>query len=150
MLTIGLCLVALAGAAMTLLSELLITTAPIQRTGSMSALQDVSSGLGAASGIALLGTIGAIAYRTTLTLPEDLSDTETQAASDSPGAAASIADQLDTADRAGFLTSIGDSMSLGLQSALLIAAALTVALIALLLLGLRGHTEPPATEATES
>lgn len=145
-LTIGLCLVALAGAAMTLLSELIITTAPIQRTGSMSALQDVSTGLGAASGVALIGSISAIVYRSVLSLPQGLSGSEAQAARDNPGAAASIADQLENADRAGFLSSIGDSMSLGLQSALIVAAVITIALIVLLLLGLRGHTEPPATE----
>ncbi|WP_150460445.1 MFS transporter [Nesterenkonia ebinurensis] len=140
-LTVGMSLVALASAAMTLLSELLITTAPIQRTGSMSALQDVSSGLGAASGVALLGTISALVYRYTLTPPEGLSSADAQVAAENPGAAASLADQLNAADRTSFLSSIAESMSLGLQSALLIAAALTVALIALLLLGLRGYTE---------
>lgn len=145
-LTVGMSLVALASAAMTLLSELLITTAPIQRTGSMSALQDVSSGLGAASGVALLGTISALVYRYTLTPPEGLSSADAQVAAENPGAAASLADQLNTADRTSFLSSIAESMSLGLQSALFIAAALTVALIALLLLGLRGHTEQSAAE----
>ncbi|TDO92377.1 MFS transporter [Enemella evansiae] len=135
----GLSLVALAGAATTLLSELLVTSAPVQRTGSMSALQDVGSGLGAASGIALLGTLGAIAYRTTLTTPSGLSNADAMAASESPGAAASIANQIaDPATRTDFLVSISDSMTLGLQSALVIAAALAIGIIVLLLLGLRG------------
>lgn len=144
-LTAGLSLVALAGAATTLLSEILVTSAPVQRTGSMSALQDVGSGLGAASGIALLGTLGAITYRATLTTPAGLSNADAAAAAESPGAAASIAAQLeDPATRADFLTSIGDSMSLGLHSALLIAAALAIGIVVLLLLGLRGHRDQAA------
>lgn len=111
----------------------------------MSAEQDVSSGLGSATGIALLGTIGSIAYRTTLTLPEGLSDDESRAASDSPGAAAGIAGQRDLPGGSELLTSIGESMSVGLHIALSTAAAVNVAVIVTLLVGLRGHTEQSTT-----
>lgn len=111
----------------------------------MSALQDVGSGLGAACDVALLGTLGALAYRTSLTAPAGLSSADAAAAAESPGAAASIAALIDDRQaRTDFLASISDSMNLGLQTALLIAAGLAVGVIVLLLLGLRDHRDQSA------
>ncbi len=125
-------------AAMTLLSEQLVTSAPLQRTGSMTALQDLSSGIGGATGIAVLGTQGALIFRATLAAPAELSDAELDTARESPGAAATIAAALEPSAQAEFLAVISQSMNLGLQAALLTAIAVTIAAAALVLAGLRG------------
>lgn len=145
LLILGLALAALIGVAFTLLSELLVTSAPIQRTGSMTALQDLGTGIGAASGIAVLGSLGAIAYRANLSVSEAMSSSDAAAAGASPGAAVEIADRLDAAARAELLASIASSMSLGLQVALITTAVITIAAIALLRLGLREPATPPTT-----
>ena len=147
LLVLGLALAALIGVAFTLLSELLVTSAPIQRTGSMTALQDLGSGIGAASGIALLGSLGSIVYRATLSVSvsETVPSSDAAAAGASPGAAVEIADRLDAASRSDLLVSIASSMGLGLQVALIATAIITIGAIAVLLHGLREPTPSPAT-----
>lgn len=146
--TIGLSLTAALGTALTLLSEELIGGAPLQRTGSMTALQDLSSGLGAASSIAVLGTVGAITYRGTVVVPDSLTSGEAVAAGDSPGAALDIARGLDAAVQAEFLRHIGEAMSRGLLLALIITATMTVGTVVLVLRGMRkgGGDAPTSTE----
>ncbi|MGO2684743.1 MAG: MFS transporter [Microbacterium sp.] len=135
--TIGLSLTAALGTALTLLSDRLIGGAPIQRTGSMTALQDLSSGLGAAFSIAFLGTMGAITYRVTVAVPDGLTRDEAVAAGTSPGAARDIAIHLDAMVQAEFLMRIGEAMRHGLLLSLIVIAAITVGNVALILRGMR-------------
>lgn len=130
---LGLSLVSFTVTAMTLLSERFITSAPLQRTGSMTAVQDLTTGLGAAGGVAVMGTLGALIFRATLTLPPRLDTSDAQTARESPGAAADIAVGIDQPDQAEFLTAIGDSMTLGLQTSLMIAAVGSITAMALVL-----------------
>ncbi|TCP53484.1 DHA2 family multidrug resistance protein-like MFS transporter [Tamaricihabitans halophyticus] len=133
----GLSMVALAGAAMSLVSELVLTSAPIHRTGTMSALQDVSSGLGSAGGIAVLGTLSAVLYRNSLSTPDELDTAVAATAQESPGAAAELAGDLPSPVRTEFLESISTSLNTGLQAALFAAAGIAGGLVALVLIGLR-------------
>lgn len=54
------------GVAMALLSDLLISSAPPEKTGSVAAVQEVGGELGSALGIAASGAVGAVVYRSTL------------------------------------------------------------------------------------
>lgn len=139
LITIGLSMTAALGTALTLLSDRLIGGAPIQRTGSMTALQDLSSGLGAAFSIALLGTLAAIMYRVTIAVPAGLTRKEAVAAGGSPGVARDIAMHLDATVQAELLFRIGEAMSRGLLLALIVTAVMTLGNVALILRGMRGR-----------
>lgn len=139
LLTIGLSLTAALGTVLTLLSDRLIGGAPIQRTGSMTALQDLGSGLGAAFSIALLGTIGAITYRVTVAVPDSLTPGEALTAGDSPGAARDIAMRLEETAQTEFLMHIGEALGRGLLLALTVTAVMTLGTAVLVLRGLRAR-----------
>lgn len=131
-LTTGLVIVGVGAPVTTLFSELLVASAPLQRTGSMGALRDLSSTLGAATGIALIGTTSAIAYRTALTTPSTLPAHQATTASDSAGSAADIATRLEPETRDTFLESIRESTGLGLQAGLGIATATCLGVLLLI------------------
>lgn len=56
-------------AVMTLATDTVVTTAPHDRSGAASAIQETSSEFGGALGIAIMGSIGAIVYKMSLELP---------------------------------------------------------------------------------
>ncbi|PXY34490.1 hypothetical protein BAY59_02905 [Prauserella coralliicola] len=142
-LIVGLVLVGAGALVITLLSELLVASAPLQRSGSMGALRDLGSTLGSATGIALVGTVGALAYRNTLTTPTTLGNAEAEAAADSPGAAVDVIAQLDGGTRETFLASVTESMGLSLQAGLGIAGVICLGVLLLIAVGVR---DVPGTE----
>ncbi|TKG62836.1 MFS transporter [Prauserella endophytica] len=142
-LIVGLVLVGAGAPVITLLSELLVASAPLQRSGSMGALRDLGSTLGSATGIALVGTVGALAYRNTLTTPTTLGNAEAEAAVDSPGAAVDVMAQLDGGTRETFLASVTESMGLSLQAGLGIAGVICLGVLLLIAVGVR---DVPGTE----
>ncbi|WP_293696921.1 hypothetical protein [uncultured Agrococcus sp.] len=99
----------------------------------MTAVQDLTTGLGTAGGVAVMGTLGALILRTTLALLPGLDASDVCAARQSPGAATDIATGLDQPVRSEFLTAIGESMTLGLQTSLGIATAVVITAVILVL-----------------
>src|SRR5690606_41675612 len=55
-----------------LTTDLIVTSAPPERAGAAAAISETAFELGAALGIALLGSLGAAIYRARLVLPPDL------------------------------------------------------------------------------
>lgn len=105
------------GAAMALISDLIISNAPARNTGSAAAAQEVGGELGSALGIAAGGAIGMVIYRVSLSesMPAEVPDTATQAA------VASIHDGITTAqtiDSGGpqLLDAVQDAVAHGLQT----------------------------------
>ena len=121
------------GAAGSLGTNLVIATVPPLRAGSASAISETAFELGAALGIALLGsTINAV-YRRTVELPAGLDVADVQAASDTLASAHAVATRLpvelagavDSASRAAFVDGVHAA---GLVGAVLLAlASLTAA-----------------------
>lgn len=72
------------GLAFALLSDLIISGAPVERAGSAAAAQEVSGELGTAAGIAVGGAIGLVVYRAQLgrTMPDDIPETARESALD--------------------------------------------------------------------
>ncbi|QGH32840.1 MFS transporter [Gracilibacillus salitolerans] len=72
------------GSAFALASDFIISSVPVERAGSASAMQEVSGELGNAMGVALLGTIGLFVYRSVLAgnlskeVPTQVTDTTMQ------------------------------------------------------------------------
>lgn len=80
----------------TLTTELIVGSAPPERTGAASALAETGSELGAALGIAILGSIGTVVYRSQLAshLPAGIPTEAATVARDTLGAAVGSAGQL--------------------------------------------------------
>ena len=77
-------------------NELIITTAPAERAGAASALAETSAELSGALGIAVLGSLGMLAYRLWLdpALPASLADADTTRALSTLGGAVAVGGEL--------------------------------------------------------
>ena len=77
-------------------NELIITTAPAERAGAASALAETSAELSGALGIAVLGSLGMLAYRLWLdpALPATLTGTDTTRALSTLGGAVTVGGEL--------------------------------------------------------
>jgi len=83
-----------------IIADLVVGAAPPERSGAASALSEVASELGGALGIALLGSLATLLYRSTLaaTLPKGLPASVVETAMRGIGAAASLPRSTDGAD----------------------------------------------------
>ncbi|PAK92994.1 MFS transporter [Brevibacterium casei] len=81
---------------MTLATDVVVGSAPPNRSGAASALSETAAELGAALGIAVLGSIGTALYRSRVLdgLPTDIPEEATEVISSSLGAALSVTEQL--------------------------------------------------------
>ncbi|MGO1808897.1 MFS transporter [Brevibacterium aurantiacum] len=81
---------------MTLATDVVVGSAPLNRSGAASALSETAAELGAALGIAVLGSIGTALYRSRVLdgVPDDLPPDATEVVGSSLGAAVSVAEQL--------------------------------------------------------
>lgn len=113
------------GAAMALISDLIISNAPKHDTGSAAAAQEVGGELGSALGIAAGGAISMIIYRASLSqsMPPEVPDTAAETAT------TSIHDGITTAETIGaggqqLLTAVQNAVAHGLQAYAAIGALL--------------------------
>lgn len=81
---------------MTLATDVVVGSVPPERSGAASALSETASELGAALGIAVLGSIGTALYRANVLdgVPDDVPSEVTDIIGSSIGAAVAVADQL--------------------------------------------------------
>lgn len=117
---------------MTLATDVVVGSAPPERSGAASALSETASEFGAALGIAILGSVGTAHYRSRVLegLPDDVPTEATDVIGSSLGAAISVAETLPTADaehlidlaRHAFVDGLG--FATGVGSALLVVAAI--------------------------
>ncbi|MGY0499930.1 MFS transporter [Nocardia sp. FBN12] len=106
--------------AMALIPGLVIGAAPAEKAGAASAVNSTASDLGVASGVALLGSVGAAIYRA------DMSDAEGAAAETLPGALSSAQSlPADLADSV--IAAAREAFTNGLNAAALTAAVLSAA-----------------------
>jgi DHA2 family multidrug resistance protein-like MFS transporter len=80
----------------TLTTELIVGSAPPERAGVASGISETGAELGGALGIAILGSVGTVAYRSELAsrLPAGVPPEAAEAALDTLGAAVTVAEQL--------------------------------------------------------
>jgi MFS transporter, DHA2 family, multidrug resistance protein len=114
-----------------LTTDLVVSSAPPERAGAAAALSETAFELGAALGIALLGSLGAAIYRTQMmnAVPEDLAPAAAEAARSTLGGAAAvaedlpaIADSLLAAARAAFTDGLVTTAAIGVVCLVLLAA----------------------------
>jgi DHA2 family multidrug resistance protein-like MFS transporter len=127
---IGWALWALGGsAAATLTMGTIISAAPPERAGSVSALAQTGGELGGALGIAVLGSVGTVIYRGTLSaaIPASMSLDQTAAARDTLGGALTVAGHLaDPTAAAGLLFAAQHAFTMAVQVTSIVAALISI------------------------
>jgi DHA2 family multidrug resistance protein-like MFS transporter len=114
----------------TLATDTIVGSAPPEKAGAASALSETGSEFGGALGIALLGSLGTLIYRTRLTnlMPDGLSTEMGEAATETLGSAVSQAAQLQGPLNNLLLTSANAAFTSGMQAAAGVCAILALCL----------------------
>jgi MFS transporter, DHA2 family, multidrug resistance protein len=131
----------------TLATDLMIGAAPPERAGAASAVSETTSEFGGAMGIAVLGSIGTVVYRTQLagTVPAGVPPAAGEAARDTLGGALAAAQALPAPLGAALQEAAREAFTQGLRLAFAVNAGLAVGiavLVAVLLRGVRPGDEP--------
>lgn len=116
---------------LSLATDLTVAAAPMEQAGSAASLSEMSSELGAALSIAVLGTVGSIVYGSTLSIPPDVGADDAEQARQSLQNAAAAADALPDAVGAPLLEAAQSAFDAG-QSTIAAAAAVALLLLAVL------------------
>ena len=125
------------GAAIALVSDLIIAGAPVEQTGSAAAAQEVGGELGTALGVAAGGAVGMLVYRASLSgaMPTGVPDTAANSALSSIHEGVTTAHSLDTEGPA-LLEAVREAVGHGLQTYAGVAAVLVTLAAALVLVAL--------------
>jgi DHA2 family multidrug resistance protein-like MFS transporter len=121
------------GAALALVSDLIISSAPEGQTGSAAAAQEVGGELGTALGVAAGGAIGMLVYRLSLSggMPAGVPDATAESARSSIHEGVAAADGLGGGQGAALLEAVREAVTHGLQTYAGVGAALIAAATAL-------------------
>ena len=118
-----------------LTTDLIVGTAPSERAGAASGMSETFFELGGALGLALLGTIGIVIYRSRLpeSLPPSIPAAAAAAARDTLGGARDVAAQLPAVQGEALLNAAREAFVAGMQVAAVVSVgvAIAVALFAL-------------------
>lgn len=137
---IGLAFVALGlgiGSAETVSNELVIASAPPAKAGAASGVSETAYELGAVLGTATLGTVLTASYRSSVVLPEGLTAVQQQAAGETLGGAATVAEQLPGDLASALMESARHAFDSGVGIAAWIGVGLIVAAMLVAAVGLR-------------
>ncbi|MGH2642265.1 MAG: MFS transporter, partial [Actinomycetota bacterium] len=122
------------GSVFTLVNDLIVGTAPLERAGSASAMSETGAEFGGALGIAILGSVGAAIYRTRLAeeIPRAVSSDQADAATDTLGAALEVAGGLPARVGGELADAARAAFTSGMRVTALIATAISVGVAALI------------------
>ncbi|MEU6698683.1 MFS transporter [Pseudonocardia sp. NPDC046786] len=129
---------------MVLGSQMIVTAAPRDRAGSAVAIQDIGTGLGGATGMALVGSLSMAVFSRTLVseAPAAVSDLDLDVATHSPGGGVAVAERIDGRVGQDLLTAVQHAWSMGTMAAAATAVIIGAVMAVLVLRGLRGVTLP--------
>jgi DHA2 family multidrug resistance protein-like MFS transporter len=135
----------------TLAADLAVGSAPPERAGAASGISETSSELGGALGLAILGTVGAAAYRSNATdaLPAELPAGAATTAGDTLGGAVEVAAGLPQPLAADLLEPAREAFTQGLQVAATVSGILLVAAAVLVARLLERTAAPKVALATD-
>ncbi|GAB3283508.1 MFS transporter [Parasphingorhabdus pacifica] len=135
---------------MALSTELVVGSVPEEKTGAASALNETVGELGAALGVALLGSLGTVLYRAQMaTAAAELPSDARAEAGDTLGGAAAVADSLPPAEGTLVLDTARTAFTDALQTVSIVATVVAFALSALVVAVLRRVEKPePADVAS--
>ncbi|NVI87221.1 hypothetical protein [Actinomadura sp. BRA 177] len=125
------------GMAMTVTADTVLASVPKDRSGSASAIAETATELGAALGMAILGSVLTAVYRNTLDLPGGLPAPAASAARDSLGAALQAAANLPATVAAQVSEAAREAFVDGMHAALVCSAGLAALVAVFALVTLR-------------
>ena len=133
--------------AVTLGTDLIVSTAPPERAGSASGISETGAELGGALGIAVLGSIGTAVYRNRVAdgVPAGVPDEDAETARDTLGGAIEAAERLPDQLGSALLESAREAFTAGMQVTSLAAAAVALAMGAVAFAVLRRLREEEAS-----
>ncbi|MFE9321777.1 MFS transporter [Nocardia sp. NPDC052278] len=123
------------GVALTVSSDLVVSSAPAERAGAAAAVSETAYESGIALGVAILGSVTMAVFRSGLDLSQ-VPAAQTEAASESLGGATEFARQLPESVADGFLISVHDAFISGVHAAA-IATAVVLLIAAVVAFRLR-------------
>ncbi|MEU6716436.1 MFS transporter [Nonomuraea sp. NPDC046802] len=127
--------------------DMVVGAAPPERSGSAAALSETGQEFSAALGLAVLGSLSAVVYRTSFTSPGGLDGAAIGAARETFGGAFAVAAGQPAEVAAAVLTSARAAFADGLAAAAIASVVMLVAAAALVIAGLR-HLPPLGSRAT--
>ncbi|GAA3703557.1 MFS transporter [Nonomuraea antimicrobica] len=129
-------------------TDLIVSSAPPERTGSAAAMQETSGELGSSLGIAVFGTLGTALYsaQITGTLPGGLPPEAAETARDSFAGAFATAADLPAEIGTALVTAAREAFLTGMNAVTLISAGVLLAIAVLVVMALKGVR--PLGEAT--
>jgi DHA2 family multidrug resistance protein-like MFS transporter len=133
----------------TLSTDMMIGAAPPERAGAASAVSETTSEFGGAMGIAVLGSIGTVVYRSQLagTVPAGVPPASAEAARDTLGGALAAAQALPAQLGAALQDAAREAFTQGLRLVFAVNAGLAIGIAVLVAVLLRGvHTDDDPTE----
>ncbi|QVQ52455.1 MFS transporter [Spiractinospora alimapuensis] len=136
------------GPGMALLAGIVIGSVPKERAGSAAAISETSGELGAALGVALLGSLATAVYRAQVVVPDGAPPEVAAAAQDGMSAAAAASDGLPTPLGDALLLSAREAFTQGMSVTLATAAGATLLLGIVSIVVLR-HVTPAEHDDTE-
>jgi DHA2 family multidrug resistance protein-like MFS transporter len=136
-----------AGPMVTLGTDLVVGSAPVERAGSAGAINETSGEFGFALGIALFGSVGAAVYRAQFTIPSGVPDPAGRVARESAAGAVSVADRLPEPLGAAVLDVAHQAYTSALHTVAAVAALLLLAVAISVAILLR-HVRPSGTAGT--
>jgi len=118
------------GVTVTLGIDMVIASAPPEKSGAAAGISETSTGIGGALGVALLGSLWTALYRHHLTLPANISQSDSETVRGTLGGALSIAKTLYTADSTTLIVNARESFmhSLNITAGICALLLLIVAL----------------------
>ena len=137
-------------------TNLVVTSAPMEKMGSAGSLAQLSNEFGGTLGIAVLGTVATAVYRNTVALPAGLSAGGAASAHDSLAGAVTTAAKLPAGEAHSVLNAASDAFTSGLHAVATIGAVLFVLMAVFVSTRLRpvppfgSVAPPPAPEAAPS
>lgn len=141
---------------MVLAAQLMITSVPRHRSGPAASVQDIGASLGSAIGIMILGSISGIVFGRGVRAgaPYGIGAAELGPATDSPGAAVALAEQIGGARGEELLSVVHAAWTDGTIAAHALALAVAVVMLVVFLRALRGVRMPtddePADDAPDA
>jgi MFS transporter, DHA2 family, multidrug resistance protein len=142
------------GPLVTLGTDLVVGSAPVEKAGSAAAINETSAELGFALGIAAFGSLVTATYRGLIEVPATLSGAVTTKARESLASAAEVAATLDRGPAGDLLTSAREAFTTGLHIVSALAALVMIAVAIVVVRMLKhvrayGDTEPVDVIAAE-
>ena len=117
------------GVVVTLGIDMVIASAPPEKSGAAAGISETSTGIGGALGVALLGSLWTALYRLHLTIPANISPTDSETVRGTLGGALSIAKALNNADSETLIVNARESFmhSLNITAGICVLLLISVA-----------------------